>query len=79
MDGSRAGGPNTRGGNLSDRLSSVRVSRTCDEDGARVAIVNTQHLDRTEDDSYFGKNHWYFHGSAAKLLPDLLKGIIGPI
>jgi NAD-dependent deacetylase sirtuin 5 len=43
--------------------------------GARIAVVNTDAPDKGASDLY-GTDHWYFHGDAAKLLPELLEGIL---
>lgn len=52
------------------------VNRALDG-GARVAVVNLEPPERTEDDLRFGEDHWYFQGDAAEVLPEILKGVIG--
>jgi NAD+-dependent protein deacetylase sirtuin 5 len=47
------------------------------ESGARVAVIDIEPPDRSEDNVFFGADHWYFQGNAAEVLPDILKGVIG--
>jgi NAD-dependent deacetylase sirtuin 5 len=46
------------------------------EAGARIAVFNTDAPD-TEASDLYGTDHWYFHGNAAELLPELLEGLLG--
>ena len=47
------------------------------EKGARVAVIDIEPPEMVEDELRFGADHWYFQGDAAKVLPEILKPVIG--
>jgi NAD+-dependent protein deacetylase sirtuin 5 len=45
--------------------------------GARLAVVDISQPTRAINDHQFGDDRWYFHGDAAEILLEILKGVIG--
>jgi NAD-dependent deacetylase sirtuin 5 len=47
------------------------------EQGARVAIINMEDLDDNLENTQLNECDWFFKGDAAKLVPEILKEVIG--